>query len=216
MVKKMLYSTIKLILILCLVTLGIFALTRLIIVVATRPSIKSSIDQSPNAPVAIVFGAGLTRDGLPSPVLQDRVRAAANLYFAGKVQKLLMSGDNRFQEYNEPQAMREFAFSLGVPMEDIVPDFAGRRTYDTCFRAKHIFGVENAVLVTQNFHLPRALFLCKQLGLKSSGFSADLRNYSRYSRTIWNIREIPATLTAVIDVWIRKPIPVLGPLEKID
>ncbi|RME07282.1 MAG: hypothetical protein D6803_04360, partial [Anaerolineae bacterium] len=93
----------------------------------------------PPRKVAIVFGAGLWRDGSPSGVLRDRVATAADLYFEGKVEVLLMSGDNRFENYNEPAAMRDYALRLGVPEEAIVLDYAGRRTYDTCYRAGAIF-----------------------------------------------------------------------------
>src|SRR5260221_2047315 len=102
----------------------------------------------PAQKVAIVFGAGLTRSGEATPILKDRVETAAKLYFAGKVEKLLMSGDNRFLNYNEPEAMRQYALALGVPNADIVLDYAGRRTYDTCYRAKAIFGVKDAIVVT--------------------------------------------------------------------
>ncbi|MFH1906686.1 MAG: ElyC/SanA/YdcF family protein, partial [Chloroflexota bacterium] len=122
------------------------------------------------------LGAGLWRDGSPTPVLRDRV-AAADLYFNGKVEKLLMSGDNRFVEYNEPGAMREYALSLGVPDEAIVLDYAGRRSYDTCYRAKAIFGLERAVVVTQGFHLPRVLYTCNALGLEAVGVEADRQRY---------------------------------------
>lgn len=166
-------------------------------------------------PVAIVFGAGLTRDGSPTPVLRDRVETAAQLYFAGKVEKLLMSGDNRFVDYNEPGAMRAFALELGVPDEDIVLDYAGRRTYDTCYRAKEIFGVDQAILVTQRFHLPRALMICNGLGVDGIGVSADLRTYRKSSQLIWNVRELPATLVALIETFITRPLPVLGDKEPI-
>jgi SanA protein len=170
-----------------------------------------TVDDAPmEYPVAIVFGAGLHWDGSPTPVLRDRVKAAVGLYNQGKVQKLLFSGDNRFIEYNEPGAMQDYAIELGVPIEDIILDFAGRRTYDTCYRAKSIFKVDQALLVTQKFHLPRALFLCDQLGINSEGVNADLRDYSQYSLRYWNIREIFATLAAMWDVWIERPIPVLG------
>ena len=170
-----------------------------------------TVDDAPmEYPVAIVFGAGLHWDGSPTPVLRDRVKAAVGLYNQGKVQKLLFSGDNRFIEYNEPGAMQDYAIELGVPIEDIILDFAGRRTYDTCYRAKSIFKVDQALLVTQKFHLPRALFLCDQLGITSEGVNADLRDYSQYSLRYWNIREIFATLAAMWDVWIERPIPVLG------
>jgi SanA protein len=148
-------------------------------------------------------------------VLRDRVETAADLYFAGKVQKLLMSGDNRFVEYNEPGAMRAYALELGVPEDAIVLDYAGRRTYDTCYRAKEIFGVDQALLVTQRFHLPRALVICNGLGVAGEGVSADRRAYRRSSLGIWNLRELPATLVAFIDTFITRPLPVLGEKEPI-
>lgn len=170
-----------------------------------------TVDDAPDGySVAIVFGAGLHWDGSPTPVLRDRVKAAVGLYDQGKVQKLLFSGDNRFVDYNEPGAMHEYALELGVPEEDIVLDFAGRRTYDTCYRAKAIFKVDQAILVTQKFHLPRAIFLCDQLGIVSQGVNADLRAYSSYSLRYWNLREIFATMSAMWDVWIQRPVPVLG------
>jgi SanA protein len=164
--------------------------------------------------VAIVFGAGLWRDGSPTPILKDRVETAAKLYFSGKVQKLLMSGDNQFANYNEPAAMREYALSLGVPDADIVLDYAGRRTYDTCYRAKAIFGVKEAILVTQPFHLPRAIFLCNALGLDGVGVEANNRVYLKRSLLFWNLRELPATVTAFVDV-LTRPLPVLGNPEPI-
>jgi SanA protein len=169
----------------------------------------------PTRPVAIVFGAGLWRNGTATPVLQDRVQTAANLYFAGKVKKLLMSGDNRFVDYNEPAVMRQLALSLGVPDGAIVLDYAGRRTYDTCYRAKAIFGVNEAILVTQAFHLPRAIYLCNHLGVDSVGVDADLRIYPKSSLLYWNARELLATVAALWDVNIGHPVPVLGDKEPI-
>jgi vancomycin permeability regulator SanA len=165
--------------------------------------------------VAIVFGAGLWRNGSPTPVLADRVTAAANLYFAGKVEKLLMSGDNRFVDYNEPEAMRQLALSLGVPNDAIVLDYAGRRTYDTCYRAKAIFKVDQAILVTQAFHMPRAIYLCNRLGVDALGVESDLRTYPKSSLLYWNIRELFATAAAWWDVNIGHPVPVLGKQEPI-
>ncbi len=172
-------------------------------------------ESAPPERLAIVFGAGLRRDGTPTPILRDRVQTAADLYFSGKVEKILMSGDNRFEYYNEPGAMREYALSLGVPDTAIVLDYAGRRTYDTCYRAKAIFGASEALLVTQKFHMPRALFLCNALGLKSYGIEANNIRYRKVSLLIWNVREQIATLGAFIDVYISKPVPVLGKPEPI-
>ncbi len=174
-----------------------------------------TLQNTPARPVAIVFGAGLTRSGEATPVLKDRVQTAADLYFAGKVQKLLMSGDNRYVEYNEPEAMRRYALILGVPEEAIVLDYAGRRTYDTCYRARAIFGVEQAILVTQAFHLPRAIYLCNALGINGVGVPAQNITYRRASLLYWNTRELAATLTALADVHLTRPLPILGNPEPI-
>ena len=174
-----------------------------------------SVEEAPEKRVAIIFGAGLWRDGTPGLVLRDRVETAADLYFAGKVEKLLMSGDNRFVYYNEPEAMRQYALSLGVPDEAIVLDYAGRRTYDTCYRASAIFGVSEAILVTQRFHLARALYTCNQLGVPAVGVAADHYRYRRSSMVYWQMRETGATLAALWDVHIARPLPVLGNPEPI-
>jgi SanA protein len=197
-----------------LAALLLLGLPRLYVFLSTS-SQTFSIQDVPKTRVAVVFGAGLQRDGSPSPVLRDRVATATDLYFAGKVEKILMSGDNRFIYYNEPGSMQAYAISLGVPEEDIVLDFAGRRTYDTCYRAKEIFGVSEAILVTQSFHMPRSLFTCQQLGLQAYGVVSDRREYLRSSLLSWELRELPATLTALWDVWIAHPEPVLGEKEPI-
>ena len=168
--------------------------------------------EAPPKRVAIIFGAGLRRDGTPTAMLRDRVLTGADLYFQGKVEKLLMSGDNRFESYNEPEAMRQFALSVGVPHEAIVLDYAGRRTYDTCYRAKAIFGVESALLVTQRFHLPRAVFLCNTLGMDTLGVAAD-NCYWNGSPFFWDIREQFATVVAFRDLYVSNPSPVLGDPE---
>ncbi|HSO27332.1 MAG TPA: ElyC/SanA/YdcF family protein [Anaerolineales bacterium] len=173
------------------------------------------VEDAPSRKIAIVLGAGLWRDGRPTPVLRDRVDSAAQLFFDGKVEKLLMSGDNRFENYNEPGAMRAYALSLGVPDEAIVLDFAGRRTYDTCYRARHIFGVQEAIVVTQRFHLPRAVYTCSQLGVSAVGVDADRRQYRRFSLAYWNMREIAATAVALYEVHVARPLPVLGSPEPI-
>jgi SanA protein len=111
--------------------------------------------------------------------------------------------------------MHDYAIDLGVPEEDIVLDYAGRRTYDTCYRAKAIFGVQEAILVTQSFHLPRALYLCNHLGLPAVGVPADLRVYRRASLLYWNLRELPATLSALWEIYVSRPLPVLGDPEPI-
>jgi vancomycin permeability regulator SanA len=165
--------------------------------------------------VAIIFGAGLRRDATPTAILRDRVETGAQLFFGGKVQKLLMSGDNSEEYYNEPEAMRRYAMALGVPDQAIVLDYAGRRTYDTCYRAKSIFGVDDVLLVTQKFHLPRALYVCNSLGVQATGVEARNMNYRQFSLFVWNFREQLATLAAFFDLYVDKPVPILGLPEPI-
>jgi SanA protein len=172
-------------------------------------------DAVPTERVAIVFGAGLTRDGQPTLILRDRVKTAVQLYLSGKVEKLLMSGDNQGLGHDEPGAMRDYAVSLGVPANAIVLDNSGDRTYDTCYRAKAIFGLDSALLVTQAFHLPRALFLCNMLGIQAVGVDANNYRYWPPLMLIWNIREQLATVGAFVDVYLIKPVPALGKPEPI-
>lgn len=192
----------------------ILLLPRLVTALYAWPRI-STASEAPQKGVAIVFGAGLWRDGSPTPVLRDRVAAAADLYRVGKVDKLLLSGDNPTDYYNEPEAMRAYALNLGVPDEVIVLDYAGRRTYDSCYRAREIFGVKDAILVTQRFHLPRAIYTCNSLGVSSVGVPADRRDYRMRSLLFWNLREIPATLIAIWEVHFSQPTPILGDPEPI-
>jgi vancomycin permeability regulator SanA len=203
-------------LLLVMFILGFLTLTlpRLVTGSYSRMRIYAGVDV-PAKRAAIVFGAGLWRDGSPTPILRDRVKAAADLYFNGKVEKVLMSGDNSVVEYNEPLAMRDFALSLGVPEAAIVLDYAGRRTYDTCYRANAIFGLTEAILITQSFHLPRALYTCSQLGLDVVGVSADIQVYRKRSLMYWNMRELVATVATLWDVHIGHPVPVLGDYEPI-
>jgi SanA protein len=210
-VIKVIFKFIKIII---LSGLALLFLPRLITALYAMPRIYN-IQSVPAKPVAIVFGAGLWRDGTPTTVLRDRISTAADLFFSGKVQKILMSGDNSYIDYNEPAAMREYALQLGVPDEAIVLDYAGRRTYDTCYRAHAIFGVRQAVLVTQGFHLPRALFTCNSLGLEAVGVAPDHREYRTGSLLYWNLRELPATLTAMLDVYLLHTVPILGQPEPI-
>lgn len=204
------------ILIIFSILLGFFAIiiSRLYIIYYAKPRMHS-IENVPERPVAIVFGAGLWSNGRPSPILRDRVATGADLYFQGKVKKLLMSGDNSYIDYNEPGAMTDYAVELGVPEEDIVQDYAGRRTYDTCFRAREIFRLDKVILVTQEFHLSRAIYTCSQMGLDAIGVLADRRRYHTNARIYWEIRESFASLVALLEVNITHPKPILGKQEPI-
>jgi vancomycin permeability regulator SanA len=172
---------------------------------------------TPPARVAIVFGAGLRPDGSPSPMLADRVRAGVQLYQAGRVQKLLMTGDNSRADYNEVAAMRRAAIAAGVPAADITLDHAGFSTYESCYRAIAIFGVRDAVLVTQRYHLPRAVYTCRQLGLEAVGLgTADWGVYAPQVLAVYSLREALATLNALWEVHLARPEPTyLGRFEGI-
>jgi len=171
-----------------------------------------SIGDVPARPVALVLGASV-HSGKPSPILQDRLDVVKDLYKAGKVKKIIVSGDNRSVDYNEPTAMKNELVDQGIKDEDIITDFAGRRTYDSCYRLKEIFGQTSATVVTQAFHLPRALYLCRSFGIDVVGVRADMSDYHQLAW--WYTREIAASWIAWWDVVVRHPAPVLGDKEKV-
>ena len=133
---------------------------------------RTSMGQVPSKDVAMVFGAGVAKNGQPTPYLQWRIETAVKLYQAHRVHKILMTGDNSTTHYNEPVAMQRYAIQLGVPSSAIVLDYAGFNTYDSCYRAAAIFKVKSAIIVTQGYHLPRAVMACNSLGVPSVGVDA--------------------------------------------
>lgn len=160
-------------------------------------------------PVGIVFGGGI-ESGKPRPHLQDRLDAAARLYNDGKIRKLLVSGDNRYVEYNEPQAMYNYLTGeKGLPDDAIQLDNAGRSTYETCERANKVFGLDKALLITQGTHLPRAIYLCRHFGIESYGY-----NSSGQASAGWQVgqrwREVMARTKATMNVYLRGEDTVLG------
>lgn len=162
--------------------------------------------------VAIVFGAGIVGN-YPSDVLKDRLKTVAELYTNEIIDYILVSGDNRYENYSEPDVMTEYLVNnLSIPEEIIHQDFAGRRTYDTCIRAHELWGIEEAILVTQEFHLPRAIWTCEQLDITSTGISASLQAYRDDERN--KIREWLASYKAFIDVHIWTPNYVSGEFEQ--
>ncbi len=163
--------------------------------------------------IAIVLGAKVWEDGSLSHALLDRVTTAVELYRAGRVNKLLMSGDNPSADYDEPTAMKNYAIKLGIPESDIVLDFAGRRTYDTCFRAKEIFEVKSAIIVTQEFHQPRSIYLCSNMGIDSVGIVANRRKY--LGENYWSFREFFSVFSAWFEMNFIPFEPVSGKKEPI-
>lgn len=173
-----------------------------------RAFICAGVADAPTRPVAIVFGAA-------GDILQDRVSTGVELYKAGKVKKLLMTGDNGRDSYNEPQTMKDQAMAEGVPAKDIVLDYAGFRTYDSVYRAHATFGVTSALLVTQRYHLPRALFLARRLGIPdAAGVDAAKRPY--VGQWSFDIREVAAVEVAWLQAVILRPRPkFLGKRETL-
>jgi vancomycin permeability regulator SanA len=184
---------------------------------ATSSRRYTSTEQIPKQQIAIVFGAGIYDDGTPTPMLADRVEAAVELYQLGRVQKLLMTGDNSRKDYDEVSAMQRYAVDRGVPLVDITLDRAGLSTYESCYRAKQVFGVRQAILVTQNFHLPRAVYTCDRLGIEAIGLGTpDWGRYRNDTITRYTLREMISVLKAFWEVNITQPLPtVLGPFEGI-
>lgn len=167
----------------------------------------------PHHHVAIVFGAGLNRAGGPSAMLYDRVASAVDLYDTRKADKLLMTGDNSTVNYNEVEVMRKTAVELGAPDEDIVLDYAGFSTWDSCYRAREVFGLSEATLVTQRFHLPRALHTCNSLGVSVVGVAADRQSYP----TSYNeVRELPALASTLWNLATDHKPHFLGPPVNVD
>ncbi len=138
----------------------------------------------------LVLGAGLLPDGSPSLMLGERIQTGVDLYEAGVAPKLLMSGDHGRSDHDEVNAMKDAAMAQGVPSEDIFMDHAGFATYDSFYRAGAIFGVKKVVIVTQAYHLPRALWIARALGLEAVGVSCDTRRYA--GQTYRDVREILA------------------------
>nr|PZN69401.1 MAG: hypothetical protein DIU55_13025 [Bacillota bacterium] len=161
------------------------------------------------AQAALVLGAGVYADGRPTPMLRDRLETALALYRAGKVRKLLLSGDHSRPDYDEVNAMRRYLEERGVPPEDLFLDHAGFDTYDSLYRAAAVFQVEDVIVVTQGFHLPRALWVATRLGLRAQGVAADRFRYG--VERAYAAREFAARVKAFGEVALRRRPVFLGP-----
>lgn len=178
--------------------------------------IETVIGRLPDAQAALVLGSRVYPDGTLSPVTEDRVRGGADLYHAGKVDKVLVSGDHGQEAYNEVGAMRDRLLALGVPAADIFCDHAGFNTWNSAVRARKVFQVTSAIVVTQEFHLPRAVYLAGQAGIDATGYAADRRDYGTRGE-VNTVREWLARVRAVADAvtnrrprYLGPPIPIEG------
>lgn len=176
---------------------------------------RASIDELDPAPVAIVLGAGVRADGTPSNALEDRLAQAVELHRAGKAKKLLLSGDHGAARYDETSSMRRWVLDRGVPPEDVFCDHAGFSTYDTMARARRVFGVTRAIVVTQRFHLARSIYTAEALGIEAEGTPCDRRTYVK---SAWfELRELGSRAKAFAQAELLHSAPrVLGPPIPID
>lgn len=203
-VRRLVTTFIVLIILVCLspyIVVGIATAGRL-----------QSLDEVEPHDVAVVFGAGLYGDQ-PSPYLRGRLIVARDLFLAGKVKVILLTGDNLTPYHNEPEVMMNWLIDNGIPADKIVADFAGEDTYSSCVRALKIFGVSKAILVTQTYHLPRAITTCRLVGVDAVGvgdLSVKEENPTSWRRYV--LREIPATANMLYEVLTQRE-PILGPYE---
>ncbi len=200
----------KVAVVLSVVALIVVAVTNAIVLSIGGERVYTRAGDVPPRAVAIVLGAGLSRDGRPSVVLLDRLETSLDLYRRGKVRRLLVTGDNGTDQYDEVTAMERWLVAHGVDPRHVQRDHAGFRTLDSMVRAVKVFQVRHAVVVTQRFHMARSLFLARDAGLDAVGAVADRRPY-HYARR-YALRELGARAVAVFDAWVihRRP-RVLGP-----
>jgi vancomycin permeability regulator SanA len=177
--------------------------------VSTAGRLRTAAD-APRAEVAVVFGAGLW-NGEPSPYLANRLKAAAELYREHRIEVVLVTGDNSRKDYDEPDAMRAYLRRHGVPDGRIVSDYAGFDTWDSCVRARKIFGVDRAVLISQGFHIRRAVALCEAAGVESYGIGVDAKHDATWY--YGGTREIFAAGKAALDALFHPDPRFLGPKE---
>jgi len=174
--------------------------------------IFQKVDAIEDHQIILVLGAGVEQDDKISDVLRDRLDTAVELFTNRKVLRIIISGDNSRENYNETDSMRNYLLEAGIPPRIIFTDYAGFDTFDSIFRAREIFGAEKLILISQEFHLPRAIFLAEKLGIEALGFSANLRKYRNQPQM--NLREVLANTKAVGNILFNSKPHFLG--EKFD
>lgn len=172
-------------------------------------------DESPEATVAIVLGAGIKDNGTPSDMLRDRLLTAVDLYKAGKVKKILASGDHGTVAHDETNIMKDFLLARDVAPEDIFLDHAGFDTYDTMYRARDIFQVTDVIIITQDFHLRRSIFIARSLGFEAEGVSGDRMEYLGIPyltarEWIANAKALAQIIIHAKPTYLGEPIPITG------
>ncbi len=168
-----------------------------------RTLIKPDVATVEAAPIAMVLGASVKDDGTLSDALKDRILTGVELYQAGKVTQLLLTGDDGGLRRNEIVPMKQAAMEAGIPEKDIITDGQGYRTYESCKRAAQLYGIKKAIVVTQRFHLPRALYLCSRFGIEVQGIAADKQPYVRIM--YFTMRDLLASAKAWWDINVYAP-----------
>ena len=198
-----------------LAIVAVFAVTNVVTIVGSKGSIVSADEASiSSADAIVVLGASVFADGTPSGILQDRLDDGIALYFAGVAPKLIMSGDNGTESHNEVRVMKQYAIAQGVPSEDIFCDHAGFSTYESMYRAKYVFGCQRIVVATQTYHLYRALWSAKSLGMQATGVPSDYHEYQKQLQ--YDIREVPARTKDFFKALFRMPSTYVGDAISLD
>ena len=205
----------RLVLAIAAVPLVLIALANAIVLLGARGETSATLAGVPHAQAALVLGAQVKPDGRPSDMLADRIAAAADLYRSGRVDKLLLSGDHGRWAYDEVGTMRRALLARGIPARDLFTDHAGFDTWDSAQRARRVFGVRSVVVVTQRFHMARALFAAHRAGLHATGFAADRRDYGGVMGRL-RLREALARVKVVADAVTGAEPRFLGPALPIE
>lgn len=174
----------------------------------TKTKIYSDIEKIPEAQTGLLLGARVYTNGNLSDILRDRTKTAIELYKNNKIQKILISGDHGQDEYDEVNAVKEYLLENGIPAEDIFLDHAGFDTYDSIYRAKAIFEVDSITIITQEFHLPRSLYIAEGLDIPANGFIADKQTYVDAIRLA--LREKLAQVKAFLNITFNAQPKFLG------
>lgn len=196
-------------LLLGLAAVAVVALANLATVASTRGQVRTvatAADELSGNPAdaVVVLGASVYPDGTPSDILADRLEVAVDLYKAGAAKAIICSGDNRTSHYNESDAMKAYCVSLGVPSEDVYVDHAGNTTYESLYRARHLFGAQRIIVATQAYHLYRALFAADQLGMEARGVATDKGAYDDQLK--YSVREIAARTKDFFVALLQMPV----------
>lgn len=203
----------RVLVVLAVAAVAAVAVANIVTVTATRGDVHTvsrtaEILADDPADAVVVLGASVYADGRPSDILADRLEVAVDLYREGAARTIIVSGDNRSSHYNESDAMKAFCVEAGVPSEDVYVDRGGVGTYESMYRARHVFGAERIVVATQAYHLYRAMFAADCLGMEAWGVACDKGSYD--NQQAYSAREIMARTKDFYAALLRLPVDTFG------